>query len=72
MKSFFQAYEAYEKRVIRGEFQNFPRKSRRITKHHEPLMARLGNFLIHAGIKLKRRSLAGKPMVWTPMTGSKP
>jgi hypothetical protein len=33
--------------------------------------ASLGDLMITAGLKLKRHALAGKPMAWSPMTGSK-
>jgi hypothetical protein len=71
MKSLYQAYEAYERRVIRGEYRNVYKKPCKNILQHESIMERLGDFLICTGLRLKHRSLAGKPMAWTPMTGSK-
>jgi hypothetical protein len=72
MKSFYNAYQAYERRVIQGEFANTPRKAVNHSAPREPLLAQIGDLLIHTGLKLKRRTAAGKPMAWSPMTGSKP
>jgi hypothetical protein len=72
MKSHYQAYQAYEGRVIRGELDNDPRKAGNRPALHEPLLVQFGDLLIHTGIRLKRRHAAGKPMVWSAMTGSKP
>ena len=73
MESLYQAYEAYERRVMRGEFST--RRPARVNNRsipHEPLLAQFGDLLIRAGLKLKRRYTTGKPMAWSPMTGSKP
>jgi hypothetical protein len=72
MKSLYHAYEAYEHRVIRGEFDSIPRKAVKSAAPREPLLSRIGDLLIHTGLRLKRRTAAGKPMAWSPMTGSKP
>ncbi len=72
MKSLYNAYQAYERRAIRGEFDNTPRKAVKRSAPHEPLLAQFGDLLIHTGLKLKRRYTTGKPMSWSPMTGSKP
>jgi len=72
MKSFYHAYQAYELRVIRGEMDwNTGRRTKR-PGMQEPLLARLGDLLIQAGLQLKRQQVAGKPMAWSPLTGSKP
>lgn len=71
MKSLYHAYETYERRIIRGELNTNPRKAVKRTTPREPLLAQVGDLLIHAGLKLKRRYAAGKPMAWSPMTGSK-
>jgi len=72
MKSFYSAYLAFEKRVIRGEME---RNAVQIPKRHylgiSPLSV-LGDLLIRAGLRLKRQQVAGKPMAWSSMTGSKP
>jgi hypothetical protein len=72
MKSLYHAYEAYERRVIRGEFDTVSRKAAQPASPREPLLAQVGDLLIHTGLKLKRRYAAGKPMAWSPLTGSKP
>jgi len=72
MKSLYHAYQAYERRVGRGEFS--PRchvEAVNKSAVHEPILERFGDLLIRAGLKLKRRSATGKPMAWSPMTGSK-
>jgi hypothetical protein len=38
----------------------------------EPLFARFWYLLIRAGMRLKRQQVAGKPMTWSLLTGSKP
>jgi hypothetical protein len=73
MKSLYHAYEAYERRVIRGEFDANPKKVVKLLTPREPLLAQFGDLLIHTGLRLKRRyAAAGKPMAWSPLTGSKP
>ena len=72
MKSFFSAYQAYEIRVIRGEMDGNAGKKTRRPEAYEPLLARLGDLLIQAGMRLKRQPVAGKSMAWSPLTGSKP
>jgi hypothetical protein len=72
MGSLYHAYEAYERRVMRGEFSNH-RLARATNKStsREPILARFGDLLIRTGLKLKRRYATGMPMAWSPMTGSK-
>ena len=72
MKSLYHAYEAYERRVIRGELDNSPEKDLKPSTRREPMLAQFGDLLIQTGIRLKRRQAASKPMTWSPMTGSKP
>jgi len=73
MKSLYHAYQAYEHRVVRGEFSTRrPVRATNQSAAREPILSRFGDLLIRAGMKLKRRSAAGKPMAWSPMTGSKP
>ena len=73
MKSLYHAYQAYEHRVIRGEFSpRRPAEAVNKSTAREPILARFGDLLIQVGLKLKRRYATGKPMVWSPMTGSKP
>jgi hypothetical protein len=72
MKSYYSAYLAYEKRVIRGEMEG---NAGTITKN-SPLrvspLSMLANVFIRAGLKLKRQQAAGNPMAWSHLTGSKP
>jgi hypothetical protein len=73
MESLYQAYQSYERRVIRGEFTRpQPRKIYIRYSFREPALARLGDFLIRTGMRLKCRYATGKPMAWSPLTGSKP
>jgi len=72
MKSLYNAYQAYERRVIRGEFDNAPGKAVNQPASREPLLVQFGDLLIRTGLRLKRRYAVGKSMAWSPMTGSKP
>jgi hypothetical protein len=73
MESLYQAYQAYERRAERGEFFTYrPAEAYNKSASHEPILARFGDLLIRIGLKLKRRYAIGKPMAWSPMTGSKP
>ncbi len=71
MNSIYNAYQAYERRVTRGEFVTTLRTAGKSSTPPEPLLARVGDLLIHTGLKLKRRYATGKAMAWSPMTGSK-
>jgi hypothetical protein len=55
MKSLYNAYQAYEGRVMRGELDNNSRKADHRFSRHEPLLVQFGDLLIHTGIRLKRR-----------------
>jgi hypothetical protein len=70
MESLYQSYQAYEKRVERGEF--LPKRKDAYPFTYRTMRARLGDMLIRTGLKLQGRDCAGKPMAWSPMTGSKP
>ncbi len=74
METLYHAYQAYERRVERGEFSTRPPKKVYIRyAFREPVLARFGDFLIRTGMKLKcRYATTGKPMAWSPLTGSKP
>ncbi len=72
MNSLYQAYQAYERKAERGEFSAAGRGSgNQRASSNEPILSQLGDVLIRAGLRLKHRSLGGKPMAWSPMTGSK-
>jgi len=72
MKSLYNAYQAYERRVMRGELDNTRERAKKRSSTREPLLAQFGDLLIHTGQSLKRRQAAGKPMAWSAMMGSKP
>ncbi len=68
MLSLYHAYQAYEKRLSRGEFNSTPatiRKARRV--HHLPFTFRLGNLLIRTGVKLMQRTQAGHALTSSTM-----
>jgi hypothetical protein len=72
MESLYHAYEAYERRVMRGEFSTHRLKKTYIRySYKEPFLARFGDFLIRTGMKLKCRYATGKALTWSPMTWSK-
>ena len=72
MESLYHAYEAYERRVERGEFATRrPEKAYIRYSFQEPFLARFGDFLIRTGMRLKCRYATGKSMSWSPMTWSK-
>jgi hypothetical protein len=72
MNSLYSAYQAYERRVIRGEFNISPEKTQKFSPPPEPLLARLGDLLIQTGVKLKARQATSKSLTWSPLMGSKP
>jgi hypothetical protein len=72
MNPFYSAYQAYERRVIRGEFDNFPEKAQNVAAQPEPLLVRLGDLLIQTGTRLKMQHANSKPIAWSPLMGSKP
>jgi hypothetical protein len=71
MKSYYHAYQCYENRAARGEFDRLPAPKAPRKALSDLLEEQLGNILINAGLKLKRHAVAGKPMAWSPLTGSK-
>ena len=71
MKSFYHAYQCYENRAARGEFDRLPAPKAPRKALFDLMEVHLGNFLINAGLKLKQRTAAGKSMAWSPLTGSK-
>ncbi len=72
MKSLYHAYQAYKRRVIRGEFDARSGKPAAHSNQRTPFKEQLGDLLIRTGLRLKRRQVAGKPMAWSPLSGSKP
>jgi hypothetical protein len=71
MGSFFQAYESFERRILRGEFFSPAGSRRKAASRAEPFLSRLGDVLIHAGLKLKRLTAAGKPLALSSISGSR-
>jgi|WetSurMetagenome_2_1015567.scaffolds.fasta_scaffold217942_3 hypothetical protein len=71
METLYQAYQSFESRVERDEFNGYRLLRKNRNPNSLPVGARLGDLLIRAGLRLKRRSAAGKPMAWSPLTGSK-
>ena len=72
MNTLYKAYQAYERRVMRGEFYSPAYRSRKASAQREPLQAQLGDLLIHTGRRLKVRYATSKPMAWSAVGGSKP
>jgi hypothetical protein len=71
MNSLFDAYQAYERQVIRGEFNKVSGKTADRSVPREPLLVKIGDLLIQIGQKLKQRHSTGKPMTWSPVIGSR-
>ncbi len=72
MKSFTSAYQAYEHRVMRGEFTSSANKDLKPTGEREALLAQLGEMLIQTGLKLKQNHSIHKTIAWSSSGGSKP
>ncbi len=70
--SYYQAYQAYERRAVRGEFSVPPTRLPDRVRRVEPALSRLGDLFIRFGWYLKRRQAGGKTMAWSPLTASKP
>jgi hypothetical protein len=56
MDTLYQAYQAYERRVMRGEFFGPAYQPRKSSARQDPLQAQLGGLLIHILRRLKVRS----------------
>jgi hypothetical protein len=61
MQSLYHAYQAYERRVLRGELTERTSATSRavIRTPRLPFTFRLGDRLVRIGLKLKQRALAG-------------
>jgi hypothetical protein len=60
MNSLYQAYQAYERRVSRGELTTHQVAVPQISLLNRlPITYRLGKNLVRLGLKLERRALAG-------------
>ncbi len=72
MKSFYSAYLAYERRVVRGEYTRATNKTQKMAGERESLLALLGEILIQTGMKLKQNHSIRKSISWSTLAGSKP
>jgi hypothetical protein len=71
MNTLYNAYQAYERRIMRGEFYGPAYRPRKASAQREPLLAQLGGLLIHTGRRLKVQYATSRPMVWSAVGGSK-
>lgn len=62
MSSIYHAYQAYEKKITRGEFCELPGDHKTIKPLDMRLSYRLGDLLVRTGLKLKRHACAGYPL----------
>ncbi len=64
----YHAYQAYERRICRGELDRTPiaLRTKRVAGRL-PFAYRLGERLVRAGLKLQRRALAGHALAFTTM-----
>lgn len=68
MSSIYHAYQAYEQRVTRGEFDEMPGDHRKIIKPFKVKFSyRLGDWLIRTGLKLKHQTQAGHALTTSTM-----
>jgi hypothetical protein len=68
MLSLYHAYQAYERRIMRGELSAAPPASRKETrKAHLSLAFRLGDLLVRAGMRLKHEAVTGHALTSTTM-----
>jgi hypothetical protein len=68
MLSLYHAYQAYERRAIRGELDAepaAPKKANRFSR--PPFTFRLGDLLIRTGLRLKHQTQAGHALASTTM-----
>jgi hypothetical protein len=62
MNTLYKAYQAYERRIMRGEFYGPAYRPRKASTQREPLLAHMGNLLIRTGRRLIVRYTTSKPM----------
>ncbi len=65
MNSLYQAYQAYERRILHGELDTRKPVTPRTIRFS--FTYRLGDLLLHLGLKLKRRALAGHAITFATM-----
>jgi hypothetical protein len=71
MFSLLNAYRSYERRIQRGEFDNFTGKEGTRPEKGGLFLAQFGELLIRAGMRLKRHRASGGSLSLSPTTGSK-
>ncbi len=59
MLSIYQAYQAYERRANRGEFEELPGDHKIVKPLQTTFSYRLGDLLVRAGTKLIQKTQAG-------------
>jgi hypothetical protein len=64
MNTLYNAYQAYEHRVMRGEFFGPAYRPPKASTRREPLQAQLDSLFIHTGRNIKARYATSKRMVW--------
>jgi hypothetical protein len=62
MDTLYKAYQAYERRVMRGEFYGPAYQPCKPTVQQEPLQAQMGGLLIHSVRQIKTRYVTGEPV----------
>jgi hypothetical protein len=68
MQSLYQAYQSYERKVLRGELDKIPAVPHSELKNNRlPFSYRLGDSLVRIGLKLKRQAQAGHALTSTTM-----
>jgi hypothetical protein len=72
MDTLYKAYQAYERRVMRGEFYGPAYRPCKAAAQREPLLAHLGNLFTHTGRRLKAWNATRTLMTWSALGGSKP
>lgn len=71
MISLLNAYQSYERRIQRGEF-DYSNTAVKWSKRGDLILAQFGELLIQAGTRLKRHRASCQPLSFSPSTGSKP
>jgi hypothetical protein len=71
MKSLYHAYQAYERRVIRGEFLLARKTTPKAPATQIPLIEKLGDLFIQTGMRLKMRGADRKVMTLSLAMGGK-
>ena len=68
MLSLYHAYQTYENRLVRGEFNNAPARVKKAREYPRfPFAFRLGNLLVRMGVRLMQRTQAGHALTSSTM-----